>query len=151
MLNKPFFHWNKPAFSRRLFCWGFKCEILQIHLENLALPPVIICQPSQHLLQHQQQLQEGFAVRQTGSYKCLWKWQPLIGCCDVSCYIELDNIFFLKEEQRTALEPFPIAPNEKEVLCCYLLAQMAAKRSDWPLLNMRDRGFLQSPSKLVFF
>lgn len=90
---------------------------------------------------------QGFAVRQTGSYdKCTQKWQPLMGCCNVSCYTELDNIFFLKEEHRSALKSFPVLPNKKEVLCCYLLAQLVAKRSHWLLLNMTDRGFLQSPS-----
>lgn len=88
---------------------------------------------------------QGFSVRQTGSNNnCLWRWQPLTGCCNVSCYTELDNIFLLKEEQSTALKPFLILPNKKEVLRCYLLAQLVAKRSDWLLLNMTDRGFLQA-------
>lgn len=42
-----------------------------------------------------------------------------------------------------AREVSPIAPIRES--CCYQLAQMAVKKTDWPALNVIERRFAQSP------
>lgn len=95
-------------------------------------------------------------------------------CLDVPVFtvlLVLDNISSSIEEQRTAQEWLfstpewnsrasdlpqgsdarevsPIAPIRES--CCYRVAQMAAKKTDWPVLNVIER-FAQSPLEFLCF